>query len=138
MIVLDTDTASLAFREHEGVLARLAACSDRVVLSIITRIEILRGRFAAVQTAATAGVLLRAQAGLAKSERFLAGFEIIPIDGVAAEHFDRLKSNKRLKKIGRPDLLIACVALAGPATLVTRNTKDFALVPGLNTENWAD
>ncbi len=52
--------------------------------------------------------------------------------------FDRLRVNKRLKKMGRPDLLIACFALAHKATLVTRNTKDFANVPGLKLENWAD
>lgn len=36
------------------------------------------------------------------------------------------------------DLRIACIALAHDATLVTRNTKDFAHVPNLKVENWAD
>jgi tRNA(fMet)-specific endonuclease VapC len=38
----------------------------------------------------------------------------------------------------RPDLLIACIALAQDALLVTRNTKDFNQVPGLRIANWAD
>jgi tRNA(fMet)-specific endonuclease VapC len=49
-----------------------------------------------------------------------------------------LRQNKKLKKIGRPDLLIAAITLAARGTLVTRNLKDFRLVPGLRVENWAD
>jgi tRNA(fMet)-specific endonuclease VapC len=52
--------------------------------------------------------------------------------------FDRLRQNKRLKKIGRGDLLIACIALAHRATLITRNQRDFRQVPGLQLDNWAD
>ncbi len=36
------------------------------------------------------------------------------------------------------DLLIACIVLAHNATLVTRNTKDFANIPGLKQGNWAN
>jgi tRNA(fMet)-specific endonuclease VapC len=43
-----------------------------------------------------------------------------------------------LKKIGRADLLIASIARANKAILVTRNLKDFRQVPGLQVENWAD
>ena len=46
--------------------------------------------------------------------------------------------NTKLKKIGRADLLIASVALARRATLVSRNLKNFGLVPGLQVENWVD
>ena len=52
--------------------------------------------------------------------------------------FGRFHAEKKYRKIGRADLLIACIALAHNATLVTRNTKDFAVVPGLKLENWAD
>lgn len=36
------------------------------------------------------------------------------------------------------DLRIACIALAHDATLLTRNTVDFAQVPALRVENWLD
>jgi predicted nucleic acid-binding protein len=38
----------------------------------------------------------------------------------------------------RPDMLIACIALAQDALLVTRNTKDFNNVSGLKLANWAE
>ena len=68
----------------------------------------------------------------------LAKIPILPFDEAAGAEFDRLRQNKKLKKIGRGDLLIASIALANKATLVTRNTKDFGKVPGLKIENWAD
>jgi tRNA(fMet)-specific endonuclease VapC len=38
----------------------------------------------------------------------------------------------------RADMLIASIALAHRATLVTRNLRDFRLISGLILENWAD
>jgi predicted nucleic acid-binding protein len=38
----------------------------------------------------------------------------------------------------RPDMLIACIALANDALLVTRNRKDFKKVAHLKLANWAD
>lgn len=52
--------------------------------------------------------------------------------------FDRLRDNKSLRKIGRADLLIACIELAGQATLVTRNLRHFCMISGLHVLNWAD
>jgi tRNA(fMet)-specific endonuclease VapC len=63
---------------------------------------------------------------------------ILPVDAASAVEFDRLRQNKKLKKIGRGDLLIASICLANRATLVTRNLKDFQKVPGLQVENWVD
>ena len=63
---------------------------------------------------------------------------MVSIDGRVALEFDRLRQNKKLKRIGRSDLLIAAITLANRATLVTRNLKDFRQVPGLQVENWAD
>ena len=55
-----------------------------------------------------------------------------------SREFDRLRQNKKLKKIGRADLLIADLTVANGATLVTRNLNDFRQVPGLPVENWID
>jgi tRNA(fMet)-specific endonuclease VapC len=60
------------------------------------------------------------------------------MDPAAAAEFDRLRQNKKLKKIGRCDLLIVVLTLANHATLVTRDRKDFQQVPGLKIDDWAE
>jgi tRNA(fMet)-specific endonuclease VapC len=140
MFVLDTDTLNLVFRGHPRVVARRSVVpSSEIAIAIITRIELLQGRFAFLFKAATAAELRRAQELLEQTEQALATIaEVLPIEEGAADEFDRLRQNRKLKKIGRGDLLIAAITLANRATLVTRNLKDFRLVPGLRIENWAD
>ena len=75
---------------------------------------------------------------LDQSERDLRSFPIEPIDAAAASEFDRLRQLKGLRGVGRPDLLIASIALAKKATLVTRNVRHFRLIPNLRVENWAE
>ena len=41
-------------------------------------------------------------------------------------------------RIGTLDLRIAATALVHDLTLITRNHKDFARVPGLRFESWAE
>ncbi len=98
----------------------------------------LRGRFEALLKAADGAALSRAQEHLRSSEAYLAEFRIAEFNGAAIREFDRVREDKKAKKMGRNDLLIACIALAHDATLVTRNTKDFAGIPGLKVENWAN
>jgi tRNA(fMet)-specific endonuclease VapC len=138
MLVLDTDTVSLLEHGNERVSVRLGLVTQEVVTTTITRIEILQGRFASILKAADGGQLLLAQQRLEQSESRLRTVRILPIDEVVAAEFNLLRDNKKLKKLGRADLLIASIALANQATLVTRNLKDFRLVPGLQMENWAD
>ena len=138
MIVLDTDTLSLYFNNHLRVVRRLEAASEEPAASIVSRIEVLQGRFSSILKAANAEELLRFQDRLLKADRDLSRFLIVPFDNGAAREFDRLRQNKKLGKMGRNDLLIACIALANQAILVTRNVRDFQDVPGLKVENWAD
>jgi tRNA(fMet)-specific endonuclease VapC len=42
-----------------------------------------------------------------------------------------------MRRIGRADLLIACIALAHDATVVTRNIRHFRQVPGLKIVDWS-
>ena len=106
--------------------------------TVVTKIELLRGRFDFLLKAATAREVLRAQEWLLKTERLLGDILVIPFDTRAAEHFERLRSTPALRKIGRADLLIASIALAHRATLVTRNIRHFRPIPSLTVENWID
>lgn len=137
MTLLDTDTLSLYMAGHQRVTERVRQ-EGALTITVITRIEILQGRFASILKAANAEQLLGAQERLERTEQFLRSLTIVPIYGAVAGTFDKLRQNKKLKKIGRGDLLIASIALAHGATLVTRNRKHFQQVPELKVENWAD
>jgi tRNA(fMet)-specific endonuclease VapC len=138
--LLDTDIFSLAHQKKFGLRERIAAVRppDVVAVSTVNRIEVLVGRFEAVMKAATADDLIRLLSLLASSEAYLATFPLVPLDRPAADLFGRRRADKWAKRMGRGDLLLACLSLAHRATLVSRNTKDFAGVPGLRVENWAD
>lgn len=139
MFILDTDALTLLDAGHAGLQQRRDRIDlPEVVTTVITRIEILRGRFDFVLKAADGPQLLRALQWLGRSEALLAQIPVIAFDDAAATEFDRMRQDRKLKKIGRADLLIASIALARRAVLVTRNLKHFQQVPGLQVENWAD
>ncbi len=139
MYILDTDTLSYLHAGHTRVVQRLRQLDDSEVgTTIITKIEILRGRFDYALKADTGPKLLKAHRTLARTEELLAQLFIIPFDEAAARRFDELGSQRSLRKIGRADLLIASITLSRRATLVTRNLKHLRKVPGLRLENWVD
>jgi tRNA(fMet)-specific endonuclease VapC len=141
MFVFDTDIFSLALAGHERVSARVEAAEaagDSVVITAVTRAEILKGRIEYLLKAADKTHWLRAYDYLVRTEEKIAGVQVLPVTETAAEHFERLRPNRKLKNRKHADLLIACIALAYDATLVTRNVKDFQPVPNLRVENWAD
>ena len=137
--LLDTDTFDHFHRGNTNVSKRASEVGlQNVAITIVTRIEILRARFEYLCTAATAAQLRTAQFWLDDSDRWLSKWRITPIDDAACEQFEQLRSQKGLRKIGRADLLIACIALSRGATVVSRNVRDFVLVPRLRVENWVD
>jgi tRNA(fMet)-specific endonuclease VapC len=139
MHLLDTDTLTYLHAGHPRVVECLRQLADPDVgTTIITKIELSRGRFDFLLKAATGAELLRAQRLLVRTEELLAQILVVPIDEAAAAQFDRLRAVKRLRKIGRADLLISSIALAHRATLVTRNVRHFRQVPGLTVTNWVD
>jgi tRNA(fMet)-specific endonuclease VapC len=138
MILLDTDAFTLHQVGHDRFMARYQAAAEIPAITVITQIEALRGRHDAVMKAEDGARLLRAQQGMVRTMQQLALFPVVAFDDGAAAEFDRLRQNKKLKKIGRADVLIAAIALAHRATLVTRNLRHFRQVPELRVENWAD
>ncbi len=138
--LLDTDSFTLAYFDRHGVRERIATArrADTVGLAVVTVWEVLRGRIDAVLKAEDAERLRAARVNLRRSEAYLAEFPAFDFDDPAPDLFEQFSSDRRIRKAGRNDLLIACVALAHGATLVSRNTKDFQGIPNLKLKNWAD
>ncbi len=82
----------------------------------------------------TADELIRGYALLARILSSYTRLPVGPFDAAAATVFDALKPQKL--RVATMDLRIAAVALSRNLTLVTRNARDFARVPGLRLEDW--
>lgn len=140
MIVLDSDTVSLFHQGHPRVVERVKKEEESEVIAttIITEAEILRARYDFLLKAKDGKQLERAQRWLDSSLALLADLDVLGVNSASAARFDELRRQKKLRKIGRADLLIASIALAHGAKVVTRNVRHFRQVPRLNVENWTD
>jgi tRNA(fMet)-specific endonuclease VapC len=139
--LLDTDTLTRLFYKHPKVTTHFKTAIDaqqEVGTTVISKIEMLRGCDDFLLKAATGTKIIRAQQLLTQTEAFLAKLDIVPFDEAAAAQFDILRENKKLRKIGRADLLIASITLAHKAILVSRNLRHFQQVPNLKVINWVD
>jgi tRNA(fMet)-specific endonuclease VapC len=141
MIILDTDIVTLfSYGRTEKLHERIAAVEEgeELAVIIITRMEMLQGRFASIRTAADKDELREAMERFRKTEQLLDSFIRLDVNDAAGEQFESLRGAKKTKNMKRGDMLIASIALAHHALLVTRNVKDFKNVSGLRLENWAD
>lgn len=80
----------------------------------------------------------RVAENLDRVDRFCEVFDSVAFDDAAAAQYGGVRA--QLKREGRPiganDLMIASIALASRATLVTRNLDEFKRVPGLELASW--
>lgn len=140
MLVLDTDhlgefdDASVAgARLNE----RLLAAREELAATIVSVEEQLRGWLAQIHRShAKPFAQIPHYARLQRRLEFYAQWTVLPWDNRAAGLFADL--HRQGVRLGSMDLKIACIALAHDATLLTRNARDFARVPGLRFENWLD
>lgn len=129
--LLDTNILVYAFKGLGGCRERInRAPAQSLAISSITIFEI--------------------EFGLAKSnnpshlreflQKLQQRSQLLGLDERSAAHAGRLRAH--LAALGQPigpyDLLVAGIALAHNLTLVTRNTREFERVPGLQIENWHD
>jgi len=135
--ILDTDVFNHLQYGNPRVVEHIQQLpSGRLFITVITEIERLRGRFQQLLTATSETELLEAQARLDETKQFLSRWPVLPIDAHAAAQFKRWQSLPGLRRVGRADLLMASIALAHQATLVTRNVRHFRKIPGLRLEDW--
>jgi tRNA(fMet)-specific endonuclease VapC len=126
--ILDTNTISKAISGRSApARRRLQACArqDLLVPTIVIA-ELAYGARKAEHPALTR----------ARWEEALAGLRRVAFDEAAAEHHARLRWELRHQPIGGSDLLIAAIAYAHQATVVTNNLREFTRITGLAVEDW--
>ena len=139
MYILDTDHLSLLGRadspEAQRLRFRLAGFDvEERVTTIITFEEQMRGWMAHL---ARARLLARQVEAYRQLKEFLDRYlkvTVLEFDETAAVEFERLQGLRL--RVGTMDLKIAAIALSREATVLTRNVKDFGLVPALQIEDW--
>ncbi len=80
----------------------------------------------------------RMESNLQLLKAFFAPLQSLPFDDECAEHFGQIHADllNQGKPIGPNDTLIAAIARAREATLITHNTGEFSRVAGLHIEDW--
>lgn len=128
--LLDTNVCIRLLKGPDSpVRRRLASVPRReVVLCSISKAELYYGAYRST----------RREANLAALRRFFQEFGTLAFDEKCEEVYGVIRA--QLASAGTPigpnDLLIAAVALANEATIVTHNTAEFARVRGLRSEDW--
>ena len=126
--VLDTDVCVWVLRRREPWLSRLhGERPGDVAVTSLTEAELRLGALKASDPARD----------LARVEAFLSGaIGVLPFDRDAARHHAEIRFALRARPIGDRDLVIASVARAHGATLVTGNLGELGRVPGLRVDDW--
>lgn len=80
----------------------------------------------------------RVDANLQRLKQFFAPLASLPFDDRCAEEYGLIREDLTIqgKIIGPNNLLIAAVARAHDATLVTHNIKEFSRIPAIRMEDW--
>ena len=139
MLVLDTNhLREIALRTHLGelLMQRLKDSGEDTVTTVVSAEEGLRGWLARVAGANDVSEQIPGYRQFASAITLFAKYVLLPWDDEAAEMFKDFR--RQGIRIGTADLKIACITLGHDATLLTRNTVDFARVAGLRFENWLD
>ncbi len=139
MHILDTDTLSHLHAGNQNVICAIQQLPDLdISTTIITKVEMLRGRIDYILKAEADQDLLKAQQLFYRTEELLSQIEVMAVTQDAVDRLAELVAIPRLRKVGRADLIIASIALSNRATLVTRNLRHFRQISGLKVTNWVD
>jgi tRNA(fMet)-specific endonuclease VapC len=126
--LLDTDTCSAHMRRPAGLAHRFVQYMGGLAIPTIVLAELYAGAHKHPNTSN----LLRLIDSLLKE------VIVLDFDSSCAEAFGRIRG--ALLRSGtvtaRMDLLIASVALVHDLTLVTHNTADYQMIPGLRVVDW--
>lgn len=130
MYLLDTNVCIRILNNRSPLLAaRLRSQTpDELCLCSVTKAELVFGAYNSARPAENLRVL----------QVFFAPYVSLPFDDACADAYGRIRFDLQRQgtPIGGDDMLIAAIAIANEAVLVTANTREFARVTGLRLENW--
>ena len=138
MIAFDADILSELFRGSPKYVRRAEAIpADEQSLPVVVMEEILRGRLNEVRRAEAGKSRIgieRAYDLFQETAEYLQQFRVLPYVAEAERLFQSWRQRKM--HVGTHDLRIAAICVANSATLISRNRRDFELVPGLSVKFW--
>jgi len=116
--------------ESKVTLRILSTLQDSVFLCSMVLAELLYGAIRSGKANEAAN-----QKAIALLQK---AFPCLAFDEKAARHYARIRSDLQAfgQMIGPNDLIIASIAMANDATLVTHNSSEFRRIPGLTLEDW--
>lgn len=139
MFLFDTDHLSILQSRNQPacsrILTRMGQHAPQVFFaSIVSLHEQIMGASGMINGARNAKARLYGYVLLRQTIHHYNNYGLVDFDQKASDTFDALRSQRI--RIGTMDLRIASIALANGCTVLTRNTRDFRLVPGLVIEDW--
>jgi tRNA(fMet)-specific endonuclease VapC len=138
LYIFDTDHVSLWLEDHAMVKSKATEFEADLAITIVTVQELFNGWVGRLNDPAQSNQQVKLYAKLSKIVAYLQEIKILDLDDVADRCFRQLLTeypNLRKNRIQK-DMRIAAIALSCGATVVTRNRRDFAQVPGLRLEDW--
>lgn len=137
-LVLDTDHMSLlewGSDEAARLRERLADCDEGdVATTIINYEEQMRGWMAYLSGARSLDKQVEAYRRLRSHLDNYRQIPVLDFTHKAAGVYAELRQSRT--RVGSMDLKIASIVISLEATLLSRNRRDFAKVPGLKVEDW--
>ena len=130
MLMLDTNTCIRILNNHSPHIRQQFQqhAPEQIALCSIVKSELLYGARHSQQV----------ESNLLLLQRFFAPLQSLPFDDRCAEEAGQIRADLAAqgKPIGPNDLLIAAIARANDAVLVTHNSKEFTRVTNLRLVDW--
>lgn len=131
MAILDTDCLVGLIRGHPDALRKLALLASRgesVGTTAVNVAELFRGAHLARDSARA----------LTRVRTVLGPLPILPLDGPAGEEYGRIVADleRRGRPVGHMDSMVCAISRLAGETIVTRNARHFARIPGLSVDSW--
>jgi tRNA(fMet)-specific endonuclease VapC len=136
--ILDTDCVSLFLEGNTQIGERAASKFPDVAITIITVQEVFNGWAGRINDPSQANQLVWLYTKLWRTTEFFKKVTILNFTETAQTYHQNLLSENKLlaKKRLEKDIRIAAIALANDGIMVTRNHRDFSLIPHLRIEDW--